>query len=227
MSITQTYFLAHSARGKLSREASRSDHDLRLLVGHANLLDTLMIDLANAEQEQEKWFNKSVSGANAEEEQSSQMTEAIVEEPAADWEAGDAESSDDESDYNEDEEMVAKGSNSASTIVTTTEIEDEDEENSEDDEEDLNELALTRTSSRHGPPELSSDSESDSEDDHMPPSPAQPTFDAFTQKQREAIATTSFYHKKETSLSAAEQDTLVQEGFFLPSRQQPAMITAC
>ena len=29
MSITQTYFLAHSARGKLSREASRSDHDLR------------------------------------------------------------------------------------------------------------------------------------------------------------------------------------------------------
>src|ERR1700759_4741980 len=67
MSITQTYFLAHSARGKLSKEAARADPDLRLLVGHANILDSLMLDLANAEQEQERWFNKSVSGAREEE----------------------------------------------------------------------------------------------------------------------------------------------------------------
>ena len=52
MSITQTYYLSHKARAKLSREAAQPDHDLRLLVGHANLLDSLMLELAEAEQEQ-------------------------------------------------------------------------------------------------------------------------------------------------------------------------------
>jgi len=222
MSITQTYFLAHSARGKLSKEASRSDHDLRLLVGHANLLDSLMLDLANAEQEQERWFNKSLSGAKDEEEsQSSQWTETIIEEPEADWEAEDAESSDDESEYDEDEDATPKASQE--TTVTTTEIENADDF---DDDEDFGDLALTRTPSRHSPPELSADSESDSEDEHMPPSPPQPTFDAFTDKQREAIATTSFYDKKDSSLSESEQQTLIQDGFYLPSRPQSTIIAA-
>lgn len=48
MSITQTYYLAHTARGKLSHEAAQADHNLRLLVGHANLLDSLMLELAEA-----------------------------------------------------------------------------------------------------------------------------------------------------------------------------------
>lgn len=98
MSITQTYFLAHSARGKLSREAARPDHDLRLLVGHANMLDSLMIDLANAEQEQERWFNRSVVGADAEEEDEPAHPDIIVEEPESDWEVEDATTSEDESE---------------------------------------------------------------------------------------------------------------------------------
>ena len=36
MSLTQTYYIASSARGKLGREASKGDHNLRRLVGHAN-----------------------------------------------------------------------------------------------------------------------------------------------------------------------------------------------
>ncbi|CAK7266944.1 hypothetical protein SEPCBS119000_002286 [Sporothrix epigloea] len=64
MSITQTYFLAHKARAKLSSQAARPDHNLRLLVGHANLLDALMLELAEAEREQESWFNQSVRGAS-------------------------------------------------------------------------------------------------------------------------------------------------------------------
>src|ERR1700761_2166986 len=80
MSITQTYFLAHSARGKLSKEAARPDHDLRLLVGHANMLDQLMLDLANAEQEQERWFNRSLTGAKEDEEEAFEHHETIVEE---------------------------------------------------------------------------------------------------------------------------------------------------
>ena len=37
MSITQTFYLAHKARGKLSSEASRQDHNLRLLVGKSDI----------------------------------------------------------------------------------------------------------------------------------------------------------------------------------------------
>jgi hypothetical protein len=221
MSITQTYFLAHSARGKLSKEASRSDHDLRLLVGHANLLDSLMIDLASAEQEQERWFNKSVSGAKASEEEtaSHEWAETIIEEPGADWEAEDAESTDDESQDEEGEDTKM----TSATVITTTEIEEDREE---DDEAEDEELALTRTPSRHSPPELSADSDSDSEDEHMPPSPPQPTFDDFSEEQRQAIATTSFYDKKDAALTTTEQETFAQEGFYLPSRQQPTMIAA-
>lgn len=44
MTITQTYYLAIIARKKLIREASLADHDLRLLVGHENLLDSLLLE---------------------------------------------------------------------------------------------------------------------------------------------------------------------------------------
>lgn len=60
MSLTQTYHLAHMARGKLSKEAARDEHRLYRLVGHANLLDSLMLDLQAAEEEQERWFNATV-----------------------------------------------------------------------------------------------------------------------------------------------------------------------
>jgi len=99
MSLTQTYFLAHTARAKLSKEAARADHDLRLLVGHANLLDSLMLDLAEAEKEQESWFNQSVRGANghSEEPRHIQWADALIEEPEHDWDPED-DSSDSESD---------------------------------------------------------------------------------------------------------------------------------
>ncbi|KAG6027732.1 hypothetical protein E4U41_000854 [Claviceps citrina] len=78
MSITQTYRLAHKARAKLSREAARPDHDLRLLVGHANLLDSLMLELADAEREQERWFNQSVRGASKTPDRRVQWADSIV-----------------------------------------------------------------------------------------------------------------------------------------------------
>jgi hypothetical protein len=202
MSLTSVYFLAHSARGKLSKEASRADHDLRLLVGHANMLDSLMIDLANAEQEQERWFSKSVASAK----------ESEAPEPQELPE--DADSMEEEDSEEEDEETKPE------TIITTTEIDSDDEEN-------FGDLTLTRTTSRHSPPELSTDSDSESEDEQMmPPSPPQPTITTFTEKQRQAIATTSFYDSKDTSLSPTEQETFQEEGFFLPSRQQPTIIAA-
>jgi hypothetical protein len=62
MSFMQTCFLAHIAQDKLSREARSGDRHLRLLVGHANMLGCLMVDLANARQEGETWFRQSRSG---------------------------------------------------------------------------------------------------------------------------------------------------------------------
>ncbi|EEH35451.2 hypothetical protein PAAG_06498 [Paracoccidioides lutzii Pb01] len=113
MSLTQTYYLAHAARAKLSREASRPDHDLRILVGHANMLDSLMLDLANAEREQERWFHQSVRGANGGSRASKgsrriQWAEAVVEEPEEDWEVEDGLSHSDEepedSDVNDEDD---------------------------------------------------------------------------------------------------------------------------
>lgn len=46
MSLAETYMLASKARSKLTREASRQDHDLRILVSHANMLDNLMEELS-------------------------------------------------------------------------------------------------------------------------------------------------------------------------------------
>ncbi|OJD19033.1 hypothetical protein AJ78_00984 [Emergomyces pasteurianus Ep9510] len=128
MTLTQTYFLAHAARAKLSREASRPDHDLRILVGHANMLDSLMLELADAEKEQENWFNQSVRGANdklSEEQQQQQQkqpsrhiqwADTVVEEPEEDWDPeelssdSDSEGSDsDDSDDYDDEDILSTG----------------------------------------------------------------------------------------------------------------------
>ncbi|RMZ86524.1 hypothetical protein DV736_g6253, partial [Chaetothyriales sp. CBS 134916] len=196
MSITQTYFLAHSARGKLSKEAARPDHDLRLLVGHANMLDSLMLDLANAEQEQERWFNRSLSESDEEEEESVDHIETILEEK--------------ENEEKEADEEI--------TQITEAELE------SEDDDDNI----LTRTTSHHSPPALSQDSDSESEDDeNMPLSPPQPIMEILSEKQRQSIATTSYYDTNDTSMLApVESETFEQEGFYLPSRQQPIQIAA-
>lgn len=39
-SVTERYWMASTARCKLSKAAAESEHNLRLLVGHANLLDS-------------------------------------------------------------------------------------------------------------------------------------------------------------------------------------------
>lgn len=48
------YFLASRARTKLTQEASQSDHDLRRLVSHANMLDNLMDTLVKNREARQK-----------------------------------------------------------------------------------------------------------------------------------------------------------------------------
>ncbi|KAL5343829.1 hypothetical protein BJX70DRAFT_351865 [Aspergillus crustosus] len=224
MSITQTYYLAHTARKKLTREASRADHNLRLLVGHANLLDSLMIDLADAEQEQERWFNQTVSGATKgsyrSEQHHIQWAETLVEEPEEDWDPEDvsdedSDLSEEDSDDEEDYAPIRRRAPSPVAIVTETELEDSDSDSDSDfeydDAEDLDELALTRSPSRQSPPELLHD-EDESEDDSMPPSPPQPLLESFNEKQAHS------------ELSLSESD--FEDRYYVQQTQQP-MIEAC
>lgn len=231
MSLTQTYYLAHTARGKLSKEAAKGDHDLRLLVGHANLLDGLMLDLANAEQEQENWFNQTVKSNTkaSEEPKHIQWADTIPEEvEEAVEEEFYADNSDSDSDSDDEEEMEYSQPTLRKALqatVSSVEV-DEDEEMADDDYEDS--LALTRTPSIHPPELLHGDSDSDSDDD-MPPSPPQTeiTLDDFTQKQRQAIATTSFYQSDRSdhaaSLPESDQSSFFDEGYYLPQRQPMAI----
>ena len=104
MSLTQTYRVASIARGKLGREAARGDHDLRLLVGHANLLDCLMVELANAEKEQEAWFNDNLRKADKSPEAAKhiQWFDSIVEENEDDLSGSDRAEEEEDSDLDSD-----------------------------------------------------------------------------------------------------------------------------
>ncbi|AEO57507.1 hypothetical protein MYCTH_111645 [Thermothelomyces thermophilus ATCC 42464] len=243
MSIAQTYFLAHKARAKLSSEAARPDHNLRLLVGHANLLDSLMLELADAEREQESWFNQSVRGAShtSSEERRIQWADTIVEEPEQDWRREDAESvsdsdSDSDSDFDDDEDIEMADAVPLSRIPSHTmlphkaayppsvaEEEDEDDGMDEDEEEDLAELALRRTpsnsASSSSPPELEDDSDDSIEDESMPPSPPTPLIPTFEGSQKESTDTP-------TTIDQGDKAAFYEEGYYLPPRNQARLISA-
>ncbi|KAF2865893.1 hypothetical protein BDV95DRAFT_632018 [Massariosphaeria phaeospora] len=209
MSLTQTYYIAASARSKLGREASRADHDLRLLVGHANLLDGLMLELADAEKKQEEWFNSTVRQATkTHTSRHIQWADSFAEEPEMDDDSSDS-GSDSDSDYDEDGDfdMIAAPRRVPQSPVQITTTEVDDDEDFYDDLEDDEDLALTRVPSQ-SPPELVY--EEDSEDESPPVSPPQPTME-FSQK--EAMLTSSFYDAK-------DQPAYI-EGYFIPESTAP------
>jgi len=219
MSLSQTYFVAASARSKLGREASRADHDLRLLVGHANLLDSLMVELADAEREQEAWFNQSIRKASKDDEPKHVrwIDQVVEEDDFSDEEDSDNVSesdSDDESDFDDEDlpEAPLRRYVSPSPLFTTKDIEIEEYELDDDDEdyedyEDDEEHALVRTPSQNIMPELVSDDESD--DEATPPSPPQPTMD-FADDEKSDIADARYYATEQPmDYVMTEQRTLI------------------
>lgn len=193
MTITQTYFLAHTARGKLSSEAARGDHDLRLLVGHANLLDALTLDLQDAEREQNAWFEKTVAETRkASEPKRVQWSDHVaaqlerdedIEIPdASDDEAdSDAGSDDDEEDIYEQRAIpMAVAARRRAASATLMDIVEEDEDMYDDEESENGELQLVRTKSHSvQPPELvhdHSDSDDDEDEEVSPISPPSASF---------------------------------------------------
>lgn len=174
MSLTQTYRVASTARSKLGMEAMRPDHNLRLLVGHANLLDTLMVDLQNAEREQEAWFNNTIRSSRRDDSPKHiQWIDTVAEEQDV-YDEDDSSDSDSDSEEETPAYVSTPRRRSVSppppiTISTVEVDEDEyDDEDYEDADSDSDELALERVPSRT--PELTHE-DSDSEDDSMPPSP--------------------------------------------------------
>lgn len=266
MSLSQTYVVAHTARAKLAREASQPDHNLRRLVGHANLLDSLMCELAEAEREQERWFHDTVNGAveASDEAKHVEWADTIIEEPAEDWTAEDAYSdtdseSDSDAEVDEDDVQVqqvglrispssrgrpspkAPLASHPDVTVTVVSVDDHDEEDSEyeDDEAESGDLALVRTRS-HPPPDLLHDSEddesSDDDDAGMPPSPPQPVLHRFSEAERKAISTTSYYDDQNIIPATASRQrdgagenppSLFVENYFASAQPTPAAIAAC
>jgi hypothetical protein len=223
MSLTQTYRIASSARTKLGREAGRPDHNLRLLVGHANLLDTLMVELADAEREQEAWFNESVrKNAKPEEPRRVQWIDAIAEE--MDDEDLDSDSDSDSDIYEEDIpsaplRRVVSPPPAAYTVSVEEDEDDEEDSDYEEDFDDDEEHMLTRTESH--PPELVHE-DSDSEDDSMPPSPPQPTME-FSEKQRQAFTSTAFFDTLQKQ-QHQQPDVIMDDFMGINSNM---MVTAC
>lgn len=159
MVITQQYYLAHTARDKLSTAASRPDHDLRLLVGHANLLDSLLVGLAQAIQGQERGFDENVRRTPTYTEQTHiQLADTVIEDPEEDWRAEDIDSSDSsgfsdsDSEYSSDEEIKEAETTSVrrllahASIVFCEEVEefDDDRVDYEDDDEPTRHLSQSR-----------------------------------------------------------------------------------
>jgi hypothetical protein len=207
MSLTQTYYIAASARSKLGKEACRADHDLRLLVGHANLLDSLMVELADAEKKQEEWFNSTVRQASkTQESRHIQWVDSIEEGSEEDDSDSDSDFYDEDGDF----DMVAAAPRriiSPPVQITTTEVDEDEEDFYEDDLEDDADLALTRVSSQ-SPPELVY--EEDSEDESPPTSPPQPSME-FSEK--EALLTSTFYAKQPASYMKGD--------YFIPESTAP------
>ncbi|GAO18420.1 uncharacterized protein UV8b_02819 [Ustilaginoidea virens] len=217
MSIAQTYYLAHTARAKLSREAAQPDHDLRLLVGHANLLDSLMLELADAEREQERRFNQSVRGVGKLAERRVQWADKVVaEQPEEEYDDSDSSDSDsdDDADFDDDvdgvEMTTAPAMTSAPRPVARQTLlagEDDEEDMGDNLEEDYAQLELVRTHSHASPPpELVHHDDSESSDDEAtPPSPADVSLE---------------YDDKDARQQGEDAEAF-EDGFYI-SRQTPA-----
>lgn len=193
MSITQTYQIASSARTKLGREASRPDHDLRLLVGHANLLDVLMVELQEAEREQEAWFNESLrKNTKPEQPRHIQWIDSIAEEYEDDSDS-DSDTSSDNDIYDAQPEFTIPPQQSEYSVTSQEVVLDEEDYDVEfQDTENDDEHALTRTESYT--PDLVHEDLSDSDDDSMPSSPDPEVYEPYVPTQ--PITTTPYSTKK-------------------------------
>lgn len=163
MSMAETYFLASQARTKLTREARRNDHNLRVLVSHANLLDNLMDALTK---------KRTAGVATAPATTYSRPISMIEEEDEADEEEYSDEEYSDEDDFDDEEDVKFEAVQTSVTPnlhaheIQVTEISDSDSESDDDDQETS--YTISSVTSSEGVPSLSYSSEEESEDELRP-----------------------------------------------------------
>jgi len=155
-----------------------------------------MIHLAEAEAEQEQWYQNTVRGNEYDTEEYGSL--------AADYES-DTESESDEEEYEEEEEedefeevyheqkqRTVYPAPQRGAVIQVREIGADFNDEYENDEEDDGMFTLTRTTS-HRPPSLCSDaSDDDDEDEHAPPSPPQPAEHHYPMSEKELRAISYF-----------------------------------
>ncbi|EGD86939.2 hypothetical protein H112_05453 [Trichophyton rubrum D6] len=207
MSLSQTYFLAQVARHKLMNAARQPDRNLRVLTAHANMLDGLMADLAEAENEQEDWFNQAVSYANAGNAVTNFNNDNIHDtlgNPTSDFDF-DSEDDDDVYDEFDDDDdydecgsdcscSSGSGSDSGEDIVFMLDAHNRAIQRKRSISTLYNELNSTRSDAEQEeetdfnyynrdniqqPPELLHDPDEESDDDSQPSSPRRNSFDFF------------------------------------------------
>lgn len=166
MSMAETYFLASKAQSKLTHEASKSNHNLRMLVSHANLLDNLMESLSK---------KKMVPETPLKQTYSSQYSYNVSHFSTIHEEDEEEEEDYSEDDYSEDEEFESKPYKQMPTIddyskltpnmhdheVQVIEINCDDE----DDDDDYDDTNSSVISSPESIPSLSYSSEEESDDE--------------------------------------------------------------
>lgn len=160
LSVAETCYLAQTTRRKLSSEVSRPDHDLRVLVGHANFLDSLMIELAEANQEQASESIppvKEVITVSQESRRPQSSSNTVDDKPADDWEVWESDESDSSESDSGDDKSESDGVSGSIQFQPVFKRSDtfavESREVGEEDEDDYGDLALVRTLS-HSPPEM-------------------------------------------------------------------------
>lgn len=132
--ISETYMLANKARAKLTKEASRGDHDLRILVAHANLLDNLMEKISNNQFDDSIKTTFATISFNPYE---NKTTVTFIQDDS------DSDSSDDEDEFEEDDD---ENNNNMSVTMIYDSDEDSDYSSDEDfDEGELKALSINLT----------------------------------------------------------------------------------
>lgn len=148
--MTQTYMIAHQARGKLAKEANCPDHNLHRLVCHANMLDTLIVDLAHAEEEQETYLNKLTSSKQkrAKKSKVEKWTDIVMEKLEDESESDDEQDLIESEDSSEEEfehwEDIASEKGHGIVIITS-----EGQGCADELQEEHARLALERAKTRH------------------------------------------------------------------------------
>lgn len=147
LSVTQTYMVAHQARGKLAKEARCADHNLHRLVCHANMLDTIIEALSRAEAQQQSYIQHLIHGTS-QPAKTDKWTTVVREKFDEDSDSEEEEESESETEVGEEEEdddsddeyvdWELETSDLAATMIAT-----------EDDADDLQEECVRLTNERN------------------------------------------------------------------------------